>query len=219
MPQIFNRTINAISRLTLFGGIFAVALVTWGWAELITSRYFTQEKIPVEQPVPFSHRHHVSGLGIDCRYCHTTVEVGPFAGIPPTATCMNCHKQVWASSNMLEPIRASLRENRPIQWQRVNSVPDFVYFDHSIHVNKGVGCETCHGRVDEMPLTWKDQSLFMSWCLECHRNPEKHLRPVDQVFTMGWKPPIDQETLGRQLMQQYNIEPTFKLTNCSICHR
>jgi hypothetical protein len=193
--------------------------VTWGWAELITSRYFTEEKIPVEQPVPFSHRHHVSGLGIDCRYCHTTVEVSPFAGIPPTATCMNCHKQVWSTSNMLEPVRASLRENRPIQWQRVNSVPDFVYFDHSIHVNKGVGCETCHGRVDEMPLTWKEHSLFMSWCLECHRNPEKYLRPVDQVFTMGWKPPIDQETLGRQLMQQYNIEPTFKLTNCSICHR
>jgi hypothetical protein len=219
MPQIFNRTINAISRLTLFGGIFAVGIVTWGWAELITSRYFTEEKIPVEQPVPFSHRHHVSGLGIDCRYCHTTVEVSPFAGIPPTATCMNCHKQVWSTSNMLEPVRASLRENRPIQWQRVNSIPDFVYFDHSIHVNKGVGCETCHGRVDEMPLTWKEHSLFMSWCLACHRNPEKHLRPVDQVFTMGWKPPIDQETLGRQLMQQYNIEPTFKLTNCSICHR
>jgi len=219
MPQIFNRTINAISRLTIFGGIFAVILVTWGWAEIITSRYFTEEKIPQEQPVPFSHRHHVAGLGIDCRYCHTTVEVGPFAGIPPTATCMNCHKQVWSSSDMLEPVRASLRENRPIRWRRVNNLPDFVYFDHSIHVNKGVGCETCHGRVDQMPLTWKEHSLYMSWCLDCHRSPEKYLRPRDQVFTMGWKPPPDQERAGRQLMQEYHIEPTFKLTNCSICHR
>ncbi len=219
MPQIFNRTINAISRLTIFGGIFAVVVVTWGWAEVITSGYFTEEKIPVEQPVPFSHEHHVSGLGIDCRYCHTTVEVGPFAGIPPTATCMNCHKQVWANSDMLEPVRASLRDNLPIHWQRVNAVPDFVYFDHSIHVNKGVGCETCHGRVDQMPLTWKEHSLYMSWCLDCHRSPEKFLRPLDQVFTMGWKPPIEQETLGRQLMAEYHIEPTFKLTNCSICHR
>jgi hypothetical protein len=219
MPQIFKKTINAISRLTIFGGIFAVVAVIWAWAAAVRSPYVSEERIPLDQPVPFSHEHHVGGLGIDCRYCHTTVETGPFAGIPPTTICMNCHKQVWMNSDVLAPVRSSLRNNVPIRWNRVNGLPDFVYFDHSIHVSKGVGCETCHGRVDRMPLTWRAQSLHMGWCLNCHRHPEDYLRPKDQIFTMGWRPPVDQATLGRQLRQEYHIEPEFKLTNCSICHR
>jgi len=219
MPQIFKRPTNAISRLTIFGGVFVVAAVAWGWASVVYSPFVSGEWTPFDQPVPFSHEHHAGGIGIDCRYCHTTVEVSPFAGIPPTATCMNCHKQIWRDSDMLEPVRASLSENRPIRWNRVNNLPDFVYFDHSIHVSKGVGCETCHGRVDMMPLTWKHSDMHMQWCLECHRHPEHYLRPRDQVFTMGWKPPMDQDTLGRRLVTEYHIEPAFKLTNCSICHR
>src|ERR1041384_6097518 len=219
MPQIFHRSFNVISRVTIFGGVFAIAVVTVAWAGLIRAPYVTEQDVVREQPVPFSHEHHVGGLGIDCRYCHTTVEELSFAGVPPTAVCMNCHKQVWADSNMLEPVRASLRDNQPIHWRRVNALPDFVYFDHSIHVHKGVGCETCHGRVDQMPLTWKAENMHMQWCINCHRHPEQFLRPREEVFTMGWRPPIDQGTLGNQLIAQYHIEPAFKLTNCSICHR
>src|SRR5262249_46164795 len=139
-----------------------------------------------EQPVPFSHRHHVGGIGLDCRYCHTTVEVSSFAGIPPTKTCMNCHSQIWTNSAMLEPVRESFRSGKSIEWNRVHHLAGFVYFDHSIHVKKGVGCVTCHGRVDQMPLTWQESSLQMEWCLGCHRNPERFVRPREQVFSMDW---------------------------------
>src|SRR5947208_16331884 len=159
MAQIFHRSANTLSRVTIFGAVFIVAFVLWVIGGIVRSPTGTDQGIEREQPVPFSHQHHVSGLGIDCRYCHTTVETSDFAGIPPTATCMNCHKQIWTDSDVLEPVRASLRENRPIRWNRVNNLPDFVYFDHSIHVNKGVGCETCHGRVDMMPLTWKHSDM------------------------------------------------------------
>src|SRR5690242_3178087 len=182
MAQFFNRAANTLARFTLWGFAAAIGFAMWAGAMIVRSPYETVQAEPRVQPVPFSHEHHAGGLGIDCRYCHTTVEVSPFAGIPPTATCMNCHKQVWAESDMLEPVRASLRDNRPIQWNRVNDLPDFVYFDHSIHVNKGVGCETCHGRVDRMPLTWAAENLHMQWCLACHRHPEKFLRPKEQVF-------------------------------------
>jgi hypothetical protein len=219
MPQIFHRSTNALARLTIFGGILVVIAVTWAWAGIIRAPYVNNQFQPQDQPVPFSHEHHVSGLGLDCRYCHTSVEKSPIAGVPPTQICMNCHKQVWADSPTLEPVRASLRENRPIQWARVNNLPDFVYFDHSIHIHKGVGCETCHGRVDQMPLTWKAQALHMEWCLNCHRAPENFLRPREEVFTMGYVPPIPQKELGRQLLVSYRVDPPFKLTNCSICHR
>jgi hypothetical protein len=219
MAQIFHRSLNAISRLTIFGGLFVIVVVTWAWAGVIRAPYVSDQFEARDQPVPFSHEHHVGGLGIDCRYCHTSVEKSFFAGIPPTQICMNCHKQVWADSPTLEPVRASLRENRPIEWVRVNNVPDFVYFNHGIHVHKGVGCETCHGRVDQMPLTWKAQSLHMEWCLNCHRAPENFLRPRDEVFTMGYVPSIPQKELGRQLLVTYKVDPPWKLTNCSICHR
>jgi hypothetical protein len=219
MAQIFHRSSNVVSRLTIVAGLVLIAAMLLAWAGIIRASYMTEQNVVREQPVPFSHNHHVAGIGIDCRYCHTTVEQTAVAGIPATEICMNCHKQVWADSPTLEPVRSSLRENRPIEWVRVNSVPDFVYFDHSIHVRKGVGCETCHGRVDQMPLMWKAESLHMEWCLDCHRNPENYLRPREEVFTMGWQPPTSQRELGRQLAQQYRVDPPLRLTNCSICHR
>jgi hypothetical protein len=219
VPQIFHRSTNAISRFTIFGSLIVIVAVTLAWGGIIRAPYVTEQDVVRDQPVPFSHEHHVAGLGIDCRYCHTGVEKSPFAGVPPTQVCMNCHKQVWADSATLEPVRASFRDNRPIVWTRVNNVADFVYFDHSIHVHKGVGCETCHGRVDRMPLMWKAESLRMEWCLNCHRSPEKYLRPREEVFTMGWQPPIPQRELGLQLVRNYKVDPPQKLTNCSICHR
>src|ERR1041384_2188451 len=173
MAQIFGKGSNSIARFTLlavFFGFFAF----WGVVYAVyRSPYTTNVHVPLEQPFPLSHQHHVSGLGLDCRYCHTTVEVGPFAGIPATEVCMNCHKQVWADSPKLEQVRPSRRDNRPLEWVRVNNTPDFVYFDHSIHIHKGVGCETCHGRVDRMPLMRRSASLQMSWCLDCHEKPEQ----------------------------------------------
>ncbi len=219
MAQIFHRSTNTISRVSLFGAVFSVAILLGLFDVLNRSPYTSQETVAREQPVQFSHAHHVGGIGIDCRYCHTSVEKAAFAGIPPTKTCMNCHSQIWAQSPFLEPVRASLREDRPLTWTRVHDLPDFAYFNHAIHVNKGVGCETCHGRVDKMPLMWQASSLQMAWCLDCHRNPEKFVRPREEVFTMGWQPPVDQEVLGRELVKRYQIRSEDVLTSCSTCHR
>lgn len=218
MAQIFHPSANTVSKATIFGAVFVLAAVVAISAVYVRSSYATNVNVPVEQPVPFSHEHHVSGLGIDCRYCHSTVETSAFAGIPPTYTCMSCHSQIWSDSPTLKPVRDSLANGQPIQWNRVNNLPDYVYFNHSIHVDKGVGCVTCHGRVDQMPLTWKAQSLQMEWCLGCHREPERYIRPRDQVFNMDWQPPVDQLTLGRQLVQEYHILPVAQLTSCSTCH-
>jgi len=171
--------------------------------------------VPVDQPVEFSHEHHVRGLGIDCRYCHTTVEQSAYAGMPPTETCMNCHSQLWTTSPLLAPVRASYLSDQPIPWQRVNNLADFVYFKHNIHVNKGIGCASCHGPVDRMPLTWQAAPLTMEWCLECHRNPARYVRPREQVFNMDYRPPPNQLDLGRRLVEQYHIE---RKTRCSNCH-
>jgi hypothetical protein len=168
------------------------------------------------QPVPFSHKHHVGELGLDCRYCHNSVEVSSSAGMPSTQTCMACHSQIWTSAAILEPVRASYRDSTPISWTRVNALPDFVYFNHSIHVAKGVGCTTCHGPIAEMNITWRAQSLYMRWCLECHNAPEKYLRPRSEVFNAFYKPPADQENLGNRLMKEYKVQ---KLTTCTTCHR
>lgn len=172
--------------------------------------------VPISQPVPFSHEHHVRGLGIDCRYCHTTVEVSAFAGIPPTETCMTCHSQIWTDAEMLEPVRQSYQNNVPLTWNRVYDLPGFVYFNHSIHVSKGIGCSTCHGQVDSMPLMWRVTPLTMAWCLECHRAPERYVRPREAVFSMSYRPPANQLELGRKLIGEYNIR---KLTDCYTCHR
>ena len=216
MPQIFNRSANTLAKLSLALGLLAAGgaislLIIFG-----KSSYVTRANEFIEQPLQFSHAHHVGDNGIDCRYCHTSVETSSFAGIPPTQTCMNCHSQLWSSSPILEPVRASLREDRSLHWTRVHDVPDFVYFDHSIHVKKGVGCETCHGRVDQMLLMYQQNSLQMEWCIECHRAPENFVRPRAEVFTMGYRPPVAQAVLGPELVREYAIQ---SLTTCSTCHR
>lgn len=216
MAQIFHPSTNTISRVSIYGAVILLVALVTALAEINRSSYVTEVGVARAQPVPFSHKHHVSGIGIDCRYCHTAVEESPFAGIPPTKTCMNCHSQIWAESPMLEPIRESFRTNKSIAWTRVHNLPGFVYFDHSIHVNKGIGCVTCHGRVDEMPLMWRENTLYMEWCLECHREPERFVRPREYVFSMDWQPPDDQITLGQKLAEEYKIK---KLTSCSTCHR
>jgi hypothetical protein len=216
MAQIFHRSTNTISRVSIWGAVLILVGVFFFLTFIYRSGYVTDINVVREQPVPFSHKHHVSDIGIDCRYCHTTVETSAFAGLPATETCISCHIQIWSDSPMLEPVRASLRENRPIAWTRVHDLPDFVYFNHSIHVNKGIGCETCHGRVDRMPLMWKENTLLMEWCLGCHRQPELYVRPKEYVFTMGYKPIEDQLTIGRKLVKRYKIR---SLTDCYTCHR
>jgi Cytochrome c7 and related cytochrome c len=216
MSQIFHHSANTISKLTVFGALFALGFAAWAVGTLNSSDYATGAGVTREQPVQFSHAHHVGDEGFDCRYCHTSVETSAFAGIPSTKTCMNCHSQIWANSFELEPVRASFRTGESIRWTRVHDLPDFVYFDHSIHVSKGVGCTTCHGAVDKMPLVYQHASLQMDWCLECHRNPEKYVRPRDQVFSVDYVAPTNQAELGRNLVKEYNIQ---SLTSCSTCHR
>ena len=221
MAQIFGKGSNSIARFTLlavFFGFFAF----WGVVYAVyRSPYTTNVHVPLEQPVPFSHQHHVSGLGLDCRYCHTLVEKAAFAGVPATETCMTCHSQVWKDAPLLAPVRESLATGQPIEWKRVNQAPDFVFFNHSIHVQKGIGCSTCHGQVDQMPITWKAHSLYMRWCLDCHEAPEKFLRPKDQIYNMEWKPPADQVERGRKLAEVYGLRPErlSELRDCGMCHR
>jgi len=214
--QIFHPSMNTISRVTIFGAVIIVIGLGLIVNYVVRSSFMTQVNVAREQPVPFSHLHHVDQLGLDCRYCHTSVEDSSFAGIPPTETCMTCHSQIWTEAPMLEPVRESFRTGQPLQWTRVHDLSDFVYFNHSIHVEKGIGCETCHGRVDQMPLTWKSETLHMEWCLECHRHPENGIRPPGEVFTTGWQP--ESPELGRQLIAQQNINAD-PLDDCSICHR
>lgn len=216
MAQIFPRSMNFIARLSIAGGILAVGALGATLYGIEMSPWFTDVNVAQPQPVPFSHKHHAGELGIDCRYCHTSVEKSSFAGIPPTQTCMSCHSQIWTNAKMLEPVRASYRDDKSIAWTRVNALPGFVYFDHSIHVSKGIGCTTCHGPIAEMPLTWRANTLYMSWCLDCHRQPEKYVRPKSEVFNPNYAPPANQMELGRKLVKEYKIQ---KLQNCSTCHR
>jgi hypothetical protein len=212
--QIFHRSANAIAKGSIIGGIALVGLLSWLVYQFNRSPYVTNEHVQLEQPVPFSHQHHVAGLGIDCRYCHTSVEESSFAGIPPIATCMNCHSQIWTNAPLLEPIREAYRSGIPVQWERVHRMADFVQFNHSIHVKKGIGCASCHGAIQKMQLTYQDSPMTMQWCLECHRKPERFVRPRDKVFDMEWQAE-DQETLGAQLVKEYRIQSK---TNCSVCH-
>lgn len=216
MAQFFHPSTNTIAKVTVFGAVFFIAVAFWVMLTVERSPYVTEAQVVREQPVPFSHRHHVNQLGLDCRYCHTSVEETAFAGIPPTKTCMTCHSQIHTNADMLEPVRESWRSGKPLEWARVHDLPDFVYFNHSIHINKGIACETCHGPVNEMALMWKENSLQMEWCLGCHRHPEKYVRPKEFVFKMGWTSEIDQKELGPELVKKYNIK---RLTNCTICHR
>ncbi len=219
MPQYFSRNANTFFRIILFSGASTVACVLALSYLVVRSNYETMQNIPREQPVPFSHEHHVGGLGIDCRYCHTTVEYSAFANIPPTGTCMNCHSEMWASSPTLAPVRESYSSGKSIEWTRVNDLPEYVYFNHSIHVSKGVGCSECHGRVDRMPLTWQAAPLTMEWCLDCHRHTQERVRPRDQVFAMSYQHPPNQSVIGAQLVKEYHIRSSRELTSCEICHR
>src|SRR6202790_407088 len=225
--QIFPRSSNAIARGSLILVVLAVGGLLWVLLQLERTPYITNAGVRKPQPVPFSHQHHVTGLGIDCRYCHTSVETSSFAGIPPTKTCMNCHSQIWTNAAYLEPVRESFRSGKSLVWNRVNDLPDFVYFDHSIHVTKGVGCNTCHGPVDRMPLMFNYASLQMEWCIQCHRAPEKNLRPRDQVFNMRYEQPssskpvevegkqyTDQLSLGTDLVKKYNLRTVTDITSC-----
>jgi len=234
--QIFPRSSNAIAQASLFIAVFSVAALFGVLALLERSPVVTLAGVRKPQPVPFSHQHHVTGLGIDCRYCHTSVEQSAFAGIPPTKTCMNCHAQIWTNAAYLEPVRESFRTGKSIEWTRVNQLPNFVYFNHSIHINKGVGCVTCHGPIDKMPLVYQWASLQMEFCLECHRAPEKYLRPREQVFNMRYEQPSttppfqhevafngekyhDQIDLGTAIKKQYKVRSVADITSCSTCHR
>jgi len=219
MAQIFHRSTNTISRVSIYGAVFiAAALGYLGWA-VTESPYFTDVNVLRQQPVPFSHKHHVKDDGIDCRYCHTSVENSSFAGIPSTHVCMSCHSRLWANSPVLEPVRLSYQTDKSLEWTRVNAVPDFAYFDHSIHIHKGVGCTTCHGPIGEMPLTWRANTLYMRWCIDCHKHPERFVRRREDVFKADYEPPQDQLDLGRRLVKEYKIKDARQLTDCYTCHR
>jgi hypothetical protein len=189
MAQVFDRSSNALARASLvLSGLIVIALgVTLN--SLQRSPWVTRQGQRPDQPVPFSHKHHVEGLGLQCQYCHVSVEKSSYAGIPPTKTCMNCHSQIWTNAQLLQPVRQSWATGASLQWIKVHDLPDFVYFNHEIHVNKGIGCASCHGRVDEMPLMYEQNSLQMEWCLNCHRNPAVNLRPTSEIYNMAWAGP------------------------------
>ena len=216
MAQVFTRSANAFARSSLVAGLLLVAGAGAGLWVLAHSGYVTRQGLVLEQPVPFSHDHHVGQIGIDCRYCHTAVESTAAAGIPPTATCMNCHNQLWTQAEILEPVRASFRDDVPLRWNRVHDLPEFVYFNHSIHVAKGVACVTCHGQVDRMPLMYQHASLQMEWCISCHRDPVPNLRPRSEVTNMNWQPPADLAAKQLEWAALYNVQSK---TSCSTCHR
>jgi hypothetical protein len=221
MPQIFKPSADTWLRLTLllvFAGVVGGGLFGTGFAR---SSYLTRRGWPVEQPVPFSHKHHAGDLGIDCRYCHADVERGRYAGLPASHVCMTCHSQLWTGAPMLAPVRASFATNTPIPWKRVSALPGYVYFDHHIHIARGVPCVQCHGRMDEMPLAWRAKPFQMRFCIDCHRDPAPHLRPPDQVTRMdwsGWDKVPAHRAFGEQAMKRFHIQPA-RLTDCSTCHR
>jgi formamidopyrimidine-DNA glycosylase len=218
MAQIFHHHANTLAKVTILGVILLiVAISVLAWEVNFSYNVYLGEHL--EQPVPFSHKHHVTEDGIDCRYCHTTVETSSFAGIPSTHTCMSCHSKIWVNSAMLEPVRESYISDTSIDWVRVNALPDFVYFDHSIHVAKGVGCTTCHGPIGDMPITFRANTLYMRWCINCHKHPWRYLRPKQYEFSVTYKPPADQDDLGRKLVAENHIKPPLVLTSCYMCHR
>ncbi|HEX4260119.1 MAG TPA: cytochrome C [Acetobacteraceae bacterium] len=203
-----------MTLLVVAGGFIGGIGWWWLWPRM---DYVRDVRWIVEQPVPFSHQHHVAGLGIDCRFCHTSVEVSASAGLPPTYTCMTCHSQIWTNAAILAPVRESLAAGKPIEWHRVTNLPDYVYFNHSIHIAKGVGCESCHGEVDRMALTYKAKTLTMQFCLNCHRDPGPHLRPKAALYDTEWQRTADTPS-PEALMAEYHV-PDRNLTDCSLCHR
>jgi hypothetical protein len=217
MSQLFPPVVDLYAKLFALGVVLLLAGGTYSWYLLNRSPYWTNVGVPLPQPVQFSHQHHAGELGIDCRFCHTSVANSPYAGMPDTQTCMTCHSQIWKNSPALAPVRQSYVENKPLQWNTVNEEPGFVYFNHSIHVDKGVGCSSCHGRLDEMPITWKPTDMTMSWCLACHRQPAAYLRPLNAVYQMDWTAPKDPHA-GLVFEKERDIQKAH-LTDCSTCHR
>lgn len=220
MSQLFQPRADAIFRFALWSvcvGAFGVLVVI---ESLAHSDWLTGRSIVEAQPTEFSHQHHAGELGIDCRYCHTTVETAAAAGMPPTYTCMTCHSQVWTGSRMLAPVRDSLSASIPLRWQRTGRLPEYVYFNHAVHVNNGVGCSSCHGEMThKMQMTYQRNAFSMDFCVNCHRNPQDYLRPPDRIFDMQWQPPHDQGRLGARLVAKYHINTSGLLTDCSTCHR
>ncbi len=216
MPQIFHPSMNTVSRVSIFGAVFIIAGILLILAMIVRSPYVTGVGVARYQPVPFSHEHHVGDAGIDCRYCHTSVEDSAMAGVPPTKTCMNCHSQLFVDSPMLQPVQQSFRDRTPLAWTRVHDMPDFAYFDHSIHVQKGISCTACHGDVSKMPLMWREQTLHMKWCLDCHRNPEQFVGPREEVFNVDWRPELLSDDARRKLVEEYHIQSKEA---CYTCHR
>ncbi len=220
MVQVFPKSANTLSNASIVVAGIVLGTVGLATININSTTYVTTQSMPIEQVVQFTHTHHVGSLGLDCRFCHAAVEESSYAGIPPSKTCMGCHSVVWKDAPILEPVRESFRNDTSVEWIKVHDLPEFVYFNHSIHVNKGIGCESCHGRVDKMPLMMRQNSLNMEWCLACHRAPEQFLRPKDQVFTMGWDPEKalgkTQAELGAELKAENHVQSR---TNCATCHR
>jgi hypothetical protein len=217
--QLFPRNANALVWVSIIGLVLLIGGIVAAMVGLYLSPWFTDEGVAKAQPVPFSHKHHVDQLKIDCRYCHSTVERAATAGFPSTDTCMSCHSQIWTNSPLLQPVRDSYRNGESVVWNRIYDVPDFVYFNHSIHVAKGIGCSSCHGRIDQQHLVAKAQPMWMNWCLNCHRNPEDNVRPKDEVFNMAYEPTSLPLEAREALVAEYQIPTDGRLTNCWICHR
>lgn len=240
MAQVFHPAANTLAKISLVALALGPVALICGASAVSRSAFNTKVGIPLDQPIPFSHEHHVNELGIDCRYCHVSVEKSANATLPATETCMSCHSQIWTNSPLLEPVRDSYATGKPIKWNVVNKVPEFVYFNHSIHIDRGIQCNTCHGAIQEMQLVAKGKPFFMVWCLECHRNPEKFIRKREDVFTFYEKAQLGEEALtpeerslaatgdihrsgaaleeGKKLVKQYNVK-VKQLDDCWICHR
>lgn len=219
MPQTFKPRANIFSKVSIFGAVFFLVGSAFVVSLFLRSSYITLVGVPIDQPVTFPHDRHVAGLGIDCRFCHVSAASADFADLPPTHTCMTCHSQVLPDSPALAGLHDAWESGLPIAWVRVNDLGDYSYFSHQIHVVKGIGCSTCHGQVGEMTLIAKTETLYMEWCLECHRAPERFVRPREFVFDPDYTPPANQLELGRQLVAEYDIAPGHELDDCSICHR
>jgi hypothetical protein len=219
MAQFFSKSANNIARISMLAAAVLGGLAFFVYMQVSRSSYITGRYLERQQPVQFSHKHHVGDDGIDCRYCHSTVETTASAGIPPTQTCMNCHSQIWSDSPYLEPVRVSFRDNKPIEWERVHDLPEFAYFNHSIHVAKGVGCSTCHGQIDNMPAVFQENTLQMEWCLACHREPEKFIRPKSEIYNMQWQDGDLSAPERLDLKAKYKIRSKEMMTSCSTCHR
>ncbi len=219
MAQVFNRGANSIAKASIVVAIVVAGVAGFVVTRIARSSWITGQYLERQQPVQFSHKHHVGDDGVDCRYCHTAVETSSSAGLPPTQTCMNCHTQIWLESNYLEPVRASYRDNKPIEWQRVHDLPDYVYFNHSIHVAKGVGCSTCHGDIANMPGIYQESTLQMEWCLSCHKNPTPNLRPKSEIFNTSYDVAGQDYADQEKMAKEYRIRSRALMTSCSMCHR